>query len=117
MWDYSQFVFNRVEHYLGVLLQQGRVILDSDSTEARHQASEAKTMALELDGVRHDYRTGKQPKSVVLGDLNGDGRPDLVSANFGTKTVSVLLNRGGGRLWPGTTTQVKAVQPGWQSAT
>jgi len=47
MWDYSQFVFNRVEHYLG----------------------------------------------------------------------TAPARSGGGRLGPGATTQVEAVQPGWQSAT
>ena len=33
--------------------------------------------------------------SVATGDLNGDGRPDLVTANFLESNVSVLLNRPG----------------------
>src|SRR5262249_10986285 len=36
--------------------------------------------------------TGTQPSSVAVGDVNGDGRPDLLVANFGSGTVSVLLN-------------------------
>ncbi len=36
--------------------------------------------------------TGSGPRSVALGDVNGDGRPDLVVANLGDGTVSVLLN-------------------------
>jgi hypothetical protein len=30
--------------------------------------------------------------SVAVGDFNGDGRPDLAAANYGSDTVSVLLN-------------------------
>jgi hypothetical protein len=33
---------------------------------------------------------------VAIGDVNGDGVPDLVSANFNANTVSVLLGNGDG---------------------
>jgi len=45
--------------------------------------------------ARLDYRTGREPSSVALGDLNGDGKPELATANF-TGNVSVFLNRGDG---------------------
>src|SRR5262249_47685951 len=38
------------------------------------------------------FATGSAPSSVAVGDVNGDGRPDLLVANFGSATVSVLLN-------------------------
>ena len=41
-----------------------------------------------------DYRTGRGPDSVAIGDLNGDGKPDLATANA-ANTVSVLLNTPG----------------------
>ena len=40
------------------------------------------------------YATGSGPSSVAIGDLNGDGKPDLVTANVESGTVSVLQNRG-----------------------
>src|SRR5581483_11120153 len=33
-----------------------------------------------------------EPDAVAVGDLNGDGKLDLVTANAGDDTVSVLLN-------------------------
>ena len=36
---------------------------------------------------------GTSTLGVALGDVNGDGRPDIVAANQGTDNVSVLLSR------------------------
>jgi hypothetical protein len=44
------------------------------------------------------YAAGKTPFAVALGDLNGDRKPDVAVANINSGTVSVLLNRGDGRL-------------------
>jgi len=40
-------------------------------------------------------RTGSKPYAVVATDVNGDNMPDLVVANSGSGTVSVLLNQQG----------------------
>ena len=40
-----------------------------------------------------DFATGKQPRPVAIGDLDGDGKPDLAVSNIDSRTVSVILNK------------------------
>ena len=40
------------------------------------------------------------PPGVVAADLNGDGRPEIITANYGDDTVSVLQNLGDGTFSP-----------------
>jgi hypothetical protein len=39
-----------------------------------------------------DFVSGLGPKSVSIGDIDGDGKPDVVAANSGNEDVSVLRN-------------------------
>jgi autotransporter-associated beta strand protein len=41
------------------------------------------------------FAVGASPISLAIGDLNGDGRPDLAITNFNSSAVSVLLNTTG----------------------
>jgi hypothetical protein len=47
---------------------------------------------------RNAIATGHQPSGEATGDLNGDGRPDLVVANVAENTVSIFLDAANGRL-------------------
>ena len=38
------------------------------------------------------FATGVSPFSVSIGDINGDGKPDLAVANFSSNNASILLN-------------------------
>ena len=46
--------------------------------------------------AKQDFGTGVLPISVAVGDFNGDGRSDLVTADYGSDTASVLLGNGNG---------------------
>jgi hypothetical protein len=51
--------------------------------------------ALSFAAAKH-YAIGNVPCSIAIGELNGDGKPDVVAGNCDSTTVSVLLNRGDG---------------------
>jgi hypothetical protein len=45
---------------------------------------------------QHTYKVGKDPDSVAVADVNGDGKPDIVVTNRVSNTVTVLLGNGDG---------------------
>src|SRR5262249_47583589 len=53
------------------------------------------------------FASGSSPSAVAVADLNGDGRTDVVLANSGTGSVSVLLAGAGGSL--SSSTPINAV--------
>jgi hypothetical protein len=55
-----------------------------------------------LYGTAAHYPVGSQPRSVATVDTDGDGAPDLVSADFGARTISVLPGLGDGSFGPAT---------------
>src|SRR5436853_588382 len=60
--------------------------------------------ALSPDGTfqtHQDFSTGSGPIGIAIGDFNGDGKLDIVTANFGvdlafSNKISVLLGNGDG---------------------
>ena len=59
--------------------------------------SPAPAQTVSFIAARADFAVGTNPRSVAMGDVNGDGRPDLAVANSGAGTVSVLLGNEIGR--------------------
>jgi len=47
-------------------------------------------------GAKTDFDAGSSPTSVSFGDFNGDGKQDLVVANYFTDNISILLGNGAG---------------------
>jgi hypothetical protein len=42
--------------------------------------------------AQQTFTTGTTPRSVAVADINGNGKADLIVANYGDNTVSVFLN-------------------------
>ncbi|CAF4556084.1 unnamed protein product, partial [Rotaria socialis] len=49
------------------------------------------------------YSTGSKPRSLNAVDVNGDGKLDIIVANYGSNNVGVLLNIGNGSFAAQTT--------------
>ncbi|WP_189801238.1 FG-GAP repeat domain-containing protein [Streptomyces tanashiensis] len=54
-------------------------------------------------GRPSSYSAGQlRPAGLKAGDVNGDGKPDVITVNMGTSDISVRLGDGKGRLGPAT---------------
>jgi len=49
-----------------------------------------------FQAVGSPFGVGNNPQSVAVGDFNGDGKPDIVTANFAGNNLTVLLGNGSG---------------------
>ena len=70
--------------------------------------TESETLSVLLgDGKGHfvaapgsPFACGKQPNDIAVGDMNGDGNPDLIIANTQTPYITILLGDGKGGFKP-----------------
>lgn len=52
------------------------------------------------DSDRSLYLTGELPTGVVVADVNSDGHPDILVANSGSSSLSLLMGKERGSYWP-----------------
>jgi hypothetical protein len=95
------------------------VVTHNDSANVQHPATTISVLMGNGDGTfqapvdydigANDFNNAVNPDAVAIADLNGDGIPDIVTANFGTfselgftpgTTVSVLPGNGDGTFGP-----------------
>ena len=73
------------------------LVTANDEFIGQHQLGGATVLMGKGDGTFRSatsYRCDSLASSVAVGDFNGDKKPDLVIANYGGTSVSVLLNTG-----------------------
>ncbi|MBI5384184.1 MAG: immunoglobulin domain-containing protein [Verrucomicrobia bacterium] len=65
---------------------------DADTVSAFRNVATPSNLSSTSFAPRVDVATGRQPIGLAVGDVDGDGRPDVVTANHGDNTFSVLRN-------------------------
>ena len=75
------------------------ITITTTGTDTITTTTTTTTTTAQGDGTfqaKQSFRTGNQPDSVAIGDFNGDGKSDLVTADSAAGTASVLLGNGNG---------------------
>lgn len=65
---------------------------DSDSITILRQISNPFSSLTVVPFTRTDIRVGDGPHNVLAGDIDGDGRSEIVVANYQTPTMAILRN-------------------------
>ncbi|MEY4530886.1 MAG: hypothetical protein RLZZ156_1607, partial [Deinococcota bacterium] len=79
---------------LGLTNTSGQGACDQASRTWQYRANVAARGA--EFATKTDYTTGSSPSSVVVADVNSDTKVDIIAANFGGASLSVLLGNGDG---------------------
>ena len=58
----------------------------------RNVSTTPDTITLTSFASKVDFPTGNNPWFITMGELNGDSKPDIVSANWGANNVSIFEN-------------------------
>ena len=64
----------------------------SNTVSVFHNKSVTGTIDLNSFDNKIDFVTGTSPVSISIGDIDGDGKPDIVVANHNSNTISILQN-------------------------
>lgn len=101
----SSISFNQKASYPTGLSPKGIRLADIDkdgrldiivANEGDNTVSVYKNTLQALGGVSYDtkidFPAGASPRSVAVGDIDGDGKPEIITGNYADGTLSVLRN-------------------------
>jgi len=83
----------------------------SPSVSVFRNTSSSGSIASGSFAIKVDFTTGTNPLSLAIGDLDGDGRPDLAVANYSASTLSVFRNAGA--TWNGSVSTDWSTAANW----
>jgi uncharacterized protein (TIGR03437 family) len=79
--------------YSAVVRYKAANFFDASTSVTLSAANPTGTLAA---APRSPFSVGASPQAVIVADLNGDGKPDIVTANYAASTISVLSGDGVG---------------------
>ncbi len=72
------------------------ITIDKTKDKTEGKTEESRTIALTLGNIyfsnKIDFTIGNDPGSVIVEDMNGDGKPEIIVANFVSSSFSILTN-------------------------
>lgn len=88
---------------------------DKDIATANSLANAAGAVSVLLNngngtfGAKTDFAAGTSPQGIATGDLNGDGKPDLITTNGSAAQLVILPGNGNGTFGAGITVNLVGV--------
>ena len=79
---------------------------DNNVSIFRNLATSGTISTSSLD-TRVSFTTGTSPRTVIMSDLNGDGKPDIVVNNFSSTSISAFRNTAGSGSFSASTFSAK----------
>ena len=66
---------------------------NAGSVSVLHNTTVSDSINTKSFAKKIDFVVGTGPHALAIGDFNGDGKPDIVVANQGSSTISILANQ------------------------
>ena len=67
--------------------------LSDNTVSVLRNTNSTSSFTLGSFAAKVDFSTGSSPTGVAVGDIDGDGRPDMIIANTNTNNISVFRNK------------------------
>jgi YD repeat-containing protein len=75
---------------------KGNVKSISDSLSSADQTGSSGNNYSNIFAAGTEHLVGSSPLSVAIGDVNGDGKADIITTNYRSNNISILLGNGDG---------------------